>query len=112
MNEINSWAEKETNGLIKEILPPEFVDQSTDIRLIIADAFHFRAEWDEKFETDHTEDYDFHLLDKTSVKKQKRQSKGKKDDPDSDKMEKVDTDRLVVVPIGDKAVDKISLSGA
>ncbi|KAK7269111.1 hypothetical protein RIF29_21827 [Crotalaria pallida] len=45
-------------------------------------------------------------------KKQKRQSKGKKDDPDSNKMEKVDTDRLVTVPIGDKAVDKISPSGA
>ncbi|TKY75106.1 Serpin-ZX protein [Spatholobus suberectus] len=65
-NEVNSWAEKETNGLVKELLPPGSVDSST--RLIFANALYFKGAWNEKFDTSITKDYDFHLLNGSSVK--------------------------------------------
>ncbi|KAK7283319.1 hypothetical protein RIF29_12755 [Crotalaria pallida] len=65
-NEVNSWAEKETNGLIKEILPLGSVDSST--RLIFANALYFKGAWNEKFDASITKDSDFHLLNGNSVK--------------------------------------------
>ncbi|XP_057739776.1 serpin-ZX-like [Arachis stenosperma] len=64
--EVNSWAEKETNGLIKEVLPAESVDGST--RLIFANAIYFKGAWAEKFDAQMSKDHDFHLLDGSSVK--------------------------------------------
>ncbi|KAE9586784.1 hypothetical protein Lal_00004551 [Lupinus albus] len=65
-NEVNSWAEKETNGLIKEILPLGSVDSLT--RLIFANALYFKGAWNDKFDASITKDYDFHLLNGNSVK--------------------------------------------
>ncbi|XP_057731197.1 serpin-ZX [Arachis stenosperma] len=64
--EVNSWAEKETNGLIKEVLPAGSVDGST--RLIFANAIYFKGAWTEKFDAQMTKDHNFHLLDGSSVK--------------------------------------------
>lgn len=64
-NQVNSWAEKETNGLIKEVLPSGAVDGST--RLIFANAIYFKGAWNEKFDSSKTKDYDFHLLNGSSV---------------------------------------------
>ncbi|CAL8995844.1 unnamed protein product [Prunus brigantina] len=63
---VNSWAEKETSGLIKEILPPGSVDSST--RLIFANALYFKGAWNEKFDASTTKEHDFHLLDGSTVK--------------------------------------------
>ncbi|KAK7283321.1 hypothetical protein RIF29_12757 [Crotalaria pallida] len=65
-NEVNSWAEKETNGLIKEVLPPGSVNSLT--RLIFANALYFEGEWNEKFNASITKDHDFHLRNGNSVK--------------------------------------------
>ncbi|OVA10507.1 Serpin family [Macleaya cordata] len=64
-NEVNSWAEKETGGLIKQVLPSGSVDSST--RLIFANALYFKGAWNAKFEVSQTKDQDFHLLNGTSV---------------------------------------------
>lgn len=64
-NEVNSWAEKETNGLIKELLPSGSVDSST--RLILANALYFKGAWNEKFEASKTSDFDFYLTDGSSI---------------------------------------------
>jgi len=64
--EVNLWAEKETNGLIKELLPPRSVDSLT--RLIFANALYFKGAWSEKFDVSKTKDYDFHLLNGSTVK--------------------------------------------
>ncbi|KAK9164369.1 hypothetical protein Syun_005271 [Stephania yunnanensis] len=64
-NDVNSWAESETGGLIKEVLPSGSVDSST--RLILANALYFKGSWDEKFEASSTKEHDFHLLDGSSV---------------------------------------------
>ncbi|XP_031406201.1 serpin-ZX-like [Punica granatum] len=59
--QVNSWAEKETSGLIKEVLPAGSVDAST--RLIFANALYFKGAWNEKFDPSRTKDAEFHLLD-------------------------------------------------
>ncbi|PNX74645.1 serpin-ZX-like protein [Trifolium pratense] len=65
-NEVNLWVEKETNGLIKEILPQGSVDNLT--RLIFANALYFKGSWDYPFFAWETKDYDFHLINGSSVK--------------------------------------------
>ncbi|KAL8244291.1 hypothetical protein R6Q59_010549 [Mikania micrantha] len=65
-NEVNLWAEKQTNGLIKEVLPAGAVNNST--RLIFANALYFKGSWSEKFDQSKTKEFDFHLLDGNKVK--------------------------------------------
>ncbi|KAK9748342.1 hypothetical protein RND81_02G050900 [Saponaria officinalis] len=65
-SEVNSWAENQTAGLIKELLPPDSVENTT--RLIFANALYFKGAWNEKFDASKTKEDDFHLLDGTSVK--------------------------------------------
>jgi serpin B len=64
--EVNLWAQKETNGLIKNLLPPGSVDSLT--KLIFANALYFKGTWSEEFDTSKTKDYDFHLLNGNSNK--------------------------------------------
>ncbi|KAA8528574.1 hypothetical protein F0562_035929 [Nyssa sinensis] len=64
-NEVNLWAEKETNGLVKEVLPSGSVDSSS--RLIFANALYFKGAWNDKFDVSATKDHDFHLLNGSSV---------------------------------------------
>lgn len=62
---MNTWADKETNSLIKEILPSGSVDAST--RLIFANAVYFKGAWNEKFDASMTKDDEFILLNGTLV---------------------------------------------
>ncbi|MCH82221.1 serpin-ZX-like [Trifolium medium] len=64
--EVNLWAKKETNGLIKEILPQDSVDNNT--RLIFVNAMHFKGAWSVPFINKWTNNYDFHLPNGSSVK--------------------------------------------
>ncbi|XP_010255122.1 PREDICTED: serpin-ZX [Nelumbo nucifera] len=64
-NEVNSWAEKATSGLINEVLPAGSVDNST--RLVFANALYFKGAWSEKFDASKTKNYDFHLLNGSST---------------------------------------------
>ncbi|CAA7048069.1 unnamed protein product [Microthlaspi erraticum] len=63
--EVNSWAERETNGLITEVLPEGSADSMT--KLIFANALYFKGTWNEKFDESVTKDGDFHLLDGAKV---------------------------------------------
>ncbi|XP_074282493.1 serpin-ZX-like [Silene latifolia] len=65
-SEVNSWAEKQTGGLIKDLLPPGSVDNMT--RLIFTNALYFKGAWNQTFDPSETKENDFHLLDGTSVK--------------------------------------------
>ncbi|PNY12867.1 serpin-ZX-like protein [Trifolium pratense] len=64
--EVNLWAEKETNGLIKNLLPRDAVDSLT--KFIFANALYFKGTWSREFDTSKTKDYDFHLLNGHSNK--------------------------------------------
>ncbi|KAF5729094.1 putative Protein Z [Tripterygium wilfordii] len=63
--QINLWAEKETKGLIKDILPVGSVDLLT--RLVLANALYFKGVWNKKFDASSTKDREFHLLNGSSV---------------------------------------------
>ena len=54
-----------TSGLIKELLPPGSVDQTT--RLVLGNALYFKGAWTEKFDASQTKDGEFHHLDGGSV---------------------------------------------
>ncbi|XP_057419436.1 serpin-ZX-like [Lotus japonicus] len=65
-NEVNSWVEKKTNGLIKQLLPDDSVDKYS--KLIFVNALYFKGVWKNKFDVSETKKHDFHLLNRTSVK--------------------------------------------
>ncbi|PNX93170.1 serpin-ZX-like protein, partial [Trifolium pratense] len=64
--EVNLWVGKKTNYLIKELLPPGSVTSQTS--LIFANALYFKGAWAQNFDFSKTKDYDFHLLNGSSVK--------------------------------------------
>ncbi|CAN6310183.1 unnamed protein product [Urochloa humidicola] len=64
-DQVNSWVEKVTSGLIKQILPPGAVNQDT--RLVLGNALYFKGAWTKKFDASKTRDSEFYLLDGSSV---------------------------------------------
>ncbi|XP_057418847.1 serpin-ZX-like [Lotus japonicus] len=62
-HEVNSWVERETNGLITKLLPPKAVGKLT--RLFFANALYLKGAW--KHKLDARGYYDFHLLNGTLV---------------------------------------------
>ncbi|CAH8374245.1 unnamed protein product [Eruca vesicaria subsp. sativa] len=64
--EVNAWVEKQTNGLITDLLPPKSVTSLTDY--IFANALFFYGRWDNEFDPSLTKDSDFHLLDGTKLR--------------------------------------------
>jgi serpin B len=63
---VNSWSEKQTKGLIRDVLSPRSVDSFT--RLIFANALYFKGAWDQPFDASKTKHHDFYLLNDSSVK--------------------------------------------
>ncbi|KAJ7400916.1 hypothetical protein BTVI_100857 [Pitangus sulphuratus] len=57
--EINAWVEKQTEGKIKNLLSPRDVSNST--KLILVNAIYFKAEWEVKFQGEHTDMQAFRL---------------------------------------------------
>ncbi|KAL3617798.1 hypothetical protein CASFOL_038119 [Castilleja foliolosa] len=64
--EVNTWAEKTTSGLIKDLLPPGSVDSST--QLILANAVYFKGAWNQKFNPSLTKNHNFFLLNGSSAR--------------------------------------------
>ncbi|CAD5320446.1 unnamed protein product [Arabidopsis thaliana] len=66
--EVNSWVEKQTNGLITNLLPsnPKSAPLTDHI---FANVLFFNGRWDSQFDPSLTKDSDFHLLDGTKVSK-------------------------------------------
>jgi len=58
---INDWVSEETEGRIKDLLPPGSVDSLT--RLVLTNAIYFNAAWQYPFEENATRDGLFHLLE-------------------------------------------------
>ncbi|KAL0721028.1 hypothetical protein Bca4012_035627 [Brassica carinata] len=54
VEEVNSWVEKETKGLIKNLIPKNSVSPATDI--IFANALFFNGRWDQEFNPSLTKD--------------------------------------------------------
>ncbi|KAL0380984.1 UNVERIFIED_CONTAM: Serpin-Z1C [Sesamum angustifolium] len=65
-DEVNSWAESTTSGLIKEILPLGSLNQDT--ALVLANALYFKGAWNRIFDTTRTKTMIFHLLNGEEVR--------------------------------------------
>lgn len=62
---INAWADHQTKGKIKEVVPAGMLDEDT--RLVLANAIYFKAQWVDQFDEAATQDGPFTLLDGRSV---------------------------------------------
>jgi serpin B len=58
---INDWVSKQTEGCIKDLIPPGAIDALT--RLVLTNAIYFNAAWKNPFDEDMTADGPFYLLD-------------------------------------------------
>ncbi|XP_076952797.1 serpin-ZX-like [Bidens hawaiensis] len=65
VNEVNLWAEKQTHGLIKQVISANAVNPLT--WLIFANAIYFKGSWDDKFQRSRTKESDFQLLNGNKV---------------------------------------------
>ncbi|EMS46390.1 Serpin-Z2B [Triticum urartu] len=63
--QVNSWVEKVTTGLIKDILPAGSIDNNT--RLVLGNALYFKGAWTDQFDPRGTEIDYFYLLDGSSI---------------------------------------------
>lgn len=63
--EINKWASEQTEGRIKNLLPPGVINPLT--RLILTNAIYFKARWEYEFSERMTQDDTFYLLDGSMV---------------------------------------------
>ncbi|KAM6572875.1 hypothetical protein CsatA_016955 [Cannabis sativa] len=66
VDEVNSWAEKATGGLITELLPYGSVDPLTV--LVFANALYFKGSWDTQFDVSNTRTKNFRLLNDQTVR--------------------------------------------
>ncbi|CAJ2641062.1 unnamed protein product [Trifolium pratense] len=62
---VNLWAERRSNGLIRDLLPPGSINGST--KLVFANALYFKGAWDQQFDSSKTKYYNFHPLNDISV---------------------------------------------
>ncbi|ESQ28967.1 hypothetical protein EUTSA_v10024058mg [Eutrema salsugineum] len=62
---LNKWASDHTNGLIRDLLPPESVTSATE--WICGNALYFKGAWKNKFSKSNTKYKDFHLINGSSV---------------------------------------------
>jgi serpin B len=62
---INQWASDQTEGRIKDIIPPGVINALT--RLVLANAIYFNAHWQYQFSESATRDGVFHLLDGSTI---------------------------------------------
>ena len=62
---INDWVSDETEGKIKDLIPPGVIDDLT--RLVLTNAIYFNAAWLNPFQEPNTEDGPFHTLDGREV---------------------------------------------
>ncbi|HEX7365285.1 MAG TPA: serpin family protein [Dehalococcoidia bacterium] len=62
---INDWVSDQTEGRIKDLIPPGAIDTLT--RLVLTNAIYFNAAWQYPFEKDATTDGTFHLLSGSEV---------------------------------------------
>ncbi len=62
---INDWVNEQTEGRIRDLLPPGAIDTLT--RLVLTNAIYFNAAWDRPFDSKATRDGAFYLLDGSQV---------------------------------------------
>ncbi len=64
--EINHWVEQQTNGKIKDLIPPGSLGAMT--RLVLTNAVYFKGEWVQPFDKKNTKEEDFAFSAEGKVK--------------------------------------------
>ena len=64
--EINQWVEQQTNGKIKDLIPPGSLDALT--RLVLTNAVYFKGDWVQPFDKQNTQEEDFTVSAQAKVK--------------------------------------------
>lgn len=64
--EINDWVSNQTKDKIKNLISQGALDAST--RMVLANAIYFKADWQNPFDPNSTQDAQFNLLDGSQVK--------------------------------------------
>ncbi|CAH9092997.1 unnamed protein product [Cuscuta europaea] len=64
-DDVNSWVEKKTGGLIRQLLDGSTITPQTI--MVLANALHFKGAWANEFDVANTIDLDFYLMDGASV---------------------------------------------
>ena len=64
--EINHWVEEQTNGKIKDLIPPGSLDAMT--RLVLTNAVYFKGDWVRPFDKQNTREEDFTVSAQGKVK--------------------------------------------
>ena len=64
--EINQWVEQQTNGKIKDLIPPGSLDAMT--RLVLTNAVYFKGDWVQPFDKRNTREEDFAVSAQEKVK--------------------------------------------
>ena len=59
--EINQWISQKTNGLIKDLISPDSLDDLT--ALVMVNTIYFKANWKNKFDKMMTKEIGFNLID-------------------------------------------------
>jgi len=62
---INDWVSNETEGRIKDLIPPDAITPKT--RLLLTNAIYFNAAWRSPFKKESTRDMSFYLLNGGNV---------------------------------------------
>ena len=62
---INAWAEKETAGKIRDLMPPDSV--GPDTVLVLTNAIYFKGDWARQFKKENTKEGPFHVSADKSV---------------------------------------------
>ncbi len=62
---INDWVSEQTEGKIKDLIPPGVINALT--RLVLTNAIYFNAAWQHPFKEEQTHEGTFHLLDGSQV---------------------------------------------
>ena len=62
---INKWVEERTQGIIKDLLQPQHLNEFT--RLVLSNAIYFKGLWERQFDPDDTKEAVFHLTQKKSI---------------------------------------------
>jgi serine protease inhibitor len=76
IGKINDWADKATEGKIKNIASPSSLKNEV---MYLVNAIYFKGQWKDKFKQENTEEADFFLADKSSKKVQMMYNNGKFD---------------------------------
>jgi len=71
---INDWVEEKTEEKIKDLLPTGVIKKLT--RLVLTNTIYFKAEWENKFDSDKTKEQDFWICgdNKTRVQMMNRKA--------------------------------------